>query len=132
MSRFVATGFLTILAAVAVQGCARTPAMDSLSLGSIQGAWWSDCEDPSAEFVVEGSEYSGDFAGTYKLQLTDDVLVFADGLLAGHDINVTHEPLSFRVLGAGPGELVLRPMPGNPYVGDWRLTSCEHAPSTIP
>lgn len=116
------------LATGTVQGRAQTPAKDSLSLESIQGVWWSDCNDSSAAFAVKGSEYFGDFAGSYRLQLTGDILVFKDGLVAGHEIDVTHSPLSFRVIRAVSGELVLRPMRGNPYVGDWRLTSCAHAP----
>ena len=84
--------------------------------------------DPAAEFLIEGDEYSGDFTGNYKLRLIGDVIVLNDGLTDGHSINVTHKPLSFRILTATEGQLVLRPMPGTPYVGDWHLQSCKGTP----
>lgn len=97
----------------------------SVSLTDIQGGWWSSCEDPAVAFYVHDDEYSGDFEGSYKLSLTDDVLVFHDGLVDGHSIHVTRAPLSFQVMEATGGSLVLRPLSGNPRVGDWRLVSCE-------
>ncbi len=128
MSRLIATRFLSILVAVSVQACAQSPEKDLSSLDSIQGAWWSDCKNSAAEFVVDGDEYSGDFTGRYKLQLSGDVLVLKGGLNDGHSINVSNKPLSFLVLKVAPGQLVLRPMPGNPYVSDWHLTSCDSMP----
>jgi len=125
MSKLLATGLLSVLAVVAIQACAQTTQTRQYSLDSVQGVWWSDCGAPAAEFLIVGDEYSGDFAGSYKLKLTGDILVFKDGLIAGHSINVTHEPLSFRILTATDRQLVLRPLPGNPYIGDWHLHSCK-------
>ena len=87
--------------------------------------WWRDCEDPAAEFLIEGETYSGDFAGSYRITLTGNVLVFTEGLVDGHGTDVTHEPLSFEILRVNGEELVLRPMTGNDHVGDWRLLSCK-------
>ena len=63
--------------------------------------------------------------GTYTLTLNGDILIFTDGLIDGHSINVTHKPLSFQILRVTDKELVLRPLPGNLYVGDWHLQSCK-------
>lgn len=113
------------MAFAALQACAQPAAKPSISLDAIQGGWLSDCNDPAVEFLIRGSKYSGDFAGTYTLTLNGDVLVFTEGLVDGHSINVTHMPLSFQILSVSDKELVLRPLPGNPYVGDWKLYSCS-------
>ena len=128
MSKFIATSFLCALAAVTVQACAESTQRDQYSLGILQGGWWSDCQNPAVEFLIDGDEYSGDFSGKYKLKLIGDVLVFKDGLIDGHSFNVTHRPQSFLIMTATDGQLVLRPMPGNPYVGDWHLQSCKGMP----
>ena len=118
MGKLVAVGLACVLA---VQGCAQEYRS---SLDAVQGAWWSDCDDAAAVFLIEGDEYSGDFAGTYRLTVRDSVLVFSHGLPEGHAIDVTHEPLSFRILVATGSRLVLRPLPGYSRAGDWDLQSC--------
>lgn len=123
MDEIIATGLLGILALGAA-----APAGPSLSLDSIQGAWWSNCQDPAAEFVIAGDEYSGDFTGTHKLDLSGDVLVFQSGLVDGHSISVTHRPLSFRVISAGASQLVLRSLPEGSSSRDWHLESCNSMP----
>jgi hypothetical protein len=125
MSRTTANGFLCALAVFAIQVCAQSTTRPSFSLDVIQGGWWSDCNAPAVEFLIRGSQYSGDFAGTYTLTLNGDILIFTDGLIDGHSINVTHKPLSFKILTVTHKELVLRPLPGNRYVGDWHLQSCK-------
>jgi hypothetical protein len=111
-------------ACIAASACAPLAAA-SPSLAALQGAWWRDCEDPAAEFLVEGESYSGDFAGSYGLTLTGEVLVFTEGLVDGHGTDVTHRPLSFEILRVNDTELVMRPMSSNDRVGDWRLLSCR-------
>ena len=123
MGEIIATGLLGILALGAA-----APAGHPLSLDSIQGAWWSNCQDPAAEFIIAGHEYSGDFLGTYKLDLSGDVLVFQSGLVEGHSINVTHTPLSFRVMSARASQLVLRSLPEGSSSKDWHLQSCSSMP----
>ncbi len=125
MSRTTANGFLCALAVVAIQVCAQSNTKPSFSLDAIQGGWWSDCNDPAVEFLIRGNKYSGDFAGEYTLTLNGDILVFTDGLIDGHSIDVTHKPLLFQILTVTDKELVLRPLPGNLRVGDWRLRSCN-------
>ena len=95
------------------------------SLEDLQGAWWTDCEAPAAEFLVEGNMYSGDFEGSYTVTLSDDVLTFGDGLTDGHSTDVTHAPLQFRIIELSDENLRLHPLPGNPFVEDWRLRSCD-------
>jgi hypothetical protein len=120
MGEIIATSLLGIFAL----GSASATGDPSL-LHLIQGAWWSDCQDPAAELVIDGNEYSGDFLGTYKLELSGDVLVFKNGLVDGHSIDVTHAPIFFRVMSAGSGQLVLRPLPESFGSKDWRLDSCS-------
>ena len=119
------TGRWFVLALVAVSACAPIATSPSPSLAAIQGGWWRSCDDSAVEFLIKGDTYSGDFAGSYKITLTGNVLVFTEGLINGHSINVTHRPLSFEILLVNDKELVLRPMPGNYYIGDWRLLSCK-------
>ena len=118
-------GLLCVLAVAATHVCAQSTTKPAFSLDAIQGGWWSDCNDPAVEFLIKGNKYSGDFAGTHTLALDGDILVFTEGLVDGHSVNVTHRPLSFRILTATDKELVLRPLPGNPHAGDWRLLSCK-------
>lgn len=120
--------FITLCLVCTLAGFAQLARAGEVSLDRLQGGWWSSCGDPAVEFLIEGSEYSGDFSGTYRLDLAGDVLTFSAGLANGHSTNVTHEPLSFRILAATGELLVLRPMPGNPYVGDWHLQSCKGMP----
>jgi hypothetical protein len=128
MSKIIAVALLVLSVFLATQAHAQNGPKPVVTLRSIQGAWWSDCQDPAAEFVIEGDEYSGDFSDRYKLDLVRDILVFKQGLIDGHSTNVTHVPLSFRVIEAGPSQLVLRPIPVNPNSVDWRLQSCSSMP----
>lgn len=129
MGKALAITLLGGLAIIAVQADAQTGRTHRYPLDSVQGGWWSDCGDPAVAFLIEGDEYSGDFAGRYKIKLTGDTLVFNDGLIDGHSTNVAHRPLSFQILKANDSQLVLRPLPGNPHVGDWFLRSCKRMPS---
>jgi len=97
------------------------------SLKDIQGGWWSRCDDPAVEFYIKGDEYSGDFNGTYKLELSNDILIFRDGLIDGHSIDVTHKPLSFLIVRASADKLVLRRVSSPPASASqvWRLRSCK-------
>lgn len=128
MNRFAALIVLCILSVVAIQACAQVTPTNAYSLDALQGGWWSDCNDPAVEFLIRGNEYSGDFDGSYKITLTGDVLMFNDGLIYGHSVNVTHKSLSFQILKVTDKQLVLRPLPGNPYIGDWHLQSCKDVP----
>jgi hypothetical protein len=120
---------LCTLSLVALQVCAQDMPARAYSLDALQGAWWSDCSAPAVEFFIQGDEYSGDFEGSYKIVLTGDVLVFNAGLGAGHSVNVTHEAQAFQILELTDAQLVLRPLPGNPSSGDWRLQSCKEVPA---
>lgn len=122
------TSALCIVAVVTVVACAHASTAKPISLDAVQGAWWSSCEAPAAEFVIEGTAYYGDFLGRYELELKKDVLVFMDGLIDGHSVNVTHKALAFQVRSVSDNKLVLRPLPGNPYVADWELLSCAPTP----
>ena len=126
MRTFIATGVFLLLAA-----CTQIVRRDNILLSDLQGGWWSNCEDPAVAFLIDGNKYSGDFSGTYTLGLAGNVLTFSAGLIDGHSIDVPHKPLSFRILSATGDQLLLRPMLGNPYVGDWRLHSCNGAPPKI-
>lgn len=125
MNKFVTLVFMFTFPAATIQAGEQLSQANSHPLDALQGAWWSNCGDPAAEFRIRGNEYSGDFAGIYKITLTGDVLVFNDGLIDGHSVNVTHKPLGFQVLKATETQLILRPLPDNPYVGDWHLESCN-------
>ncbi len=124
MRKITAIHFLTALAFIALQACATGGDKAQYDLDSIQDYWWSDCEDAAVEFWINGSDYSGDFAGKFQVEVVNNILTFKDGLLNGHGIEVTHMPLSFAILSATGRRLVLRPVSGNPYVGDWELKSC--------
>lgn len=122
MGKRIANGLLCACALAAVQACAWK---HRLPLDAVQGGWWSDCDDQSAVLVIAGDQYSGDFAGRHALTVDGDVLVLTEGLPEGHGIEVAHEALSFRVLAATGGRLVLRPLSGPAGADDWHLRSCD-------
>ena len=126
MNRFAAVAIVCTLSAGAIQGCWQGASASAYSLDLLQGGWWSDCNDPAVEFRISGSQYSGDFEGSYKVTLSGDVLVFNDGLTDGHSIGVTHNPLSFQILNVTDKQLILRPLSGKPGVGEWHLESCKN------
>jgi hypothetical protein len=95
------------------------------SLAQLQGGWWSRCDDPAVEFLIDGTLYSGDFAGQHRLTLTGRRLVFEDGLPDGHAVELPHTPREFRVVDAAPGRLVLRQEPAEDGAGDWHLQACD-------
>jgi hypothetical protein len=98
------------------------------SLKDVQGAWWSDCGAAAVEFFIEQDTYSGDFLGSHKLTVSGDVLVFNDGLLMGHGVDVSGRPLALRILRVSESELVLRAMDRLDAL-DWHLYSCRAVPS---
>jgi hypothetical protein len=128
MRKSVAMGLACAMATVVAQACppdAPREPMVPISLAALQGGWWSDCADPAVEFLINGNRYAGDFLGEHPLVLTGDVLVFADGLVDGHGVDVSRTPLSFRIMATGDGRLVLRPLHAAAHVEDWHLRSCE-------
>lgn len=127
MTRLTSRLILGTLSLATSMGCAPDTGVEAYSLDALQGAWWSDCEAPAAEFLIAGDEYSGDFEGSYQVTLTGDVLRFDDGLADGHSVEVTHVPLEFRIVELSDARLVLSPLPGNPVTDDWHLQSCDAA-----
>ena len=127
MSRFFAFAVIITLAVAVTQVFAQAQP-NVYSLKALQGGWWSDCKDPAVEFFIRNDEYSGDFEGSYKITLANDVLIFKDGLIDGHSVSVTHKALSFQILKLTDEQLVLHPLPGNPFSGDWHLQSCKEMP----
>ena len=95
------------------------------TLEQLQGARWSDCADPAAEFAIEGDRYFGDFEGTHRLTLSGRRLVFEDGLLEGHGTSLPGGPHAFHIVEWKPGELVLRREPAIEGTRDWTLRSCD-------
>ena len=127
MTRIIAIGIRNAALLGSLAGCASANG-PRLSRADIQGAWWSNCNDPAAEFVVSGDAYSGDFAGSHDLGLEAGVLVFKDGLLEGHEVDLPGQPRAFQIVSASASELVLRPMADAPDNAEWRLYSCTSAP----
>jgi hypothetical protein len=125
MNRFASLLMLVASSIASGDVHAQDPPPIVYSLDALQGAWWSDCDAPAAEFVISGDEYFGDFEGSYRVKLTGDVLVFNDGFADGHSINVTHLPLEFRILELTDERVVLSPLPGNLFTDDWHLQSCN-------
>jgi hypothetical protein len=126
MRKVFTTLLLGLLAAGAfVASDARAGAR--YSLADIQGGWWASCDAPAVEFYVKGDEYSGDFRGTYKLELTNGTLILKDGLVDGHSIDVTHAPIAFRIVSVSKDSLVLRlSHPSQSHAAqDWHLLSCK-------
>lgn len=118
-----------VLAALALggAGCASV-APSHYALSDMQGAWWSDCNEPAAEFLVDHDQYSGDFAGRHQLMLEGDVVTFASGLPSSHDVHLSGEPMAFRIVVATGSTLVLAPV-NDRGSNPWRLESCERPTS---
>lgn len=117
---------LILLFLLADNACGAEPGTNSAySLAALQGGWWASCDAPAVEFYIQDDQYSGDFEGSYVLSLSGDVLTFNDGLVDGHSVNVTHMPLSFRIVELTGDMLVLRPLDAAFANGDWQLHACR-------
>lgn len=124
MNARLTTLVLFLLATFATISFAQESAPPPISLDAIQGGWWSNCEAPAVEFLIKGNQYSGDFFGSQSLTLSANILTFKDGLIDGHSIYVTNKPMSFQIFSLSEMKMVLRPLSGNPHVGDWILMKC--------
>lgn len=116
-------GIATLVLFQAV-GCAHVQGPAD-SLAGVQGAWWSSCDAPAAEFVIAGTTYSGDFLGSHEMTLVGDVLTFTGGLPTGHEASTSGRAQSFRIVRISPGELILRPSGIDSHDRDWRLLACD-------
>jgi hypothetical protein len=125
MTRFLTILPMCVLAVATLTIDAEETTSASPTLDALQGAWWFDCQDPAAELVIDGSDYYGDFRGRFNLELRGDVLVLKDGLPSGHDTEVTHEPLSFRVISVSVQKLLLQPLLESASGDTWKLYSCR-------
>ena len=105
--------------------CAMPTGAAGYSLADLSGAWWSACDDAAAVFVIDGKQYSGDFAGRHRLRLDGDVLVFEAGLPEGHGIDVSGTPMSFRILLASERRLELAPLDEAGGADPWTLQACD-------
>lgn len=108
--------------ALALQGCG--PLKHQPSLVDLQGGWWSSCADPAAEFVIQDDKYFGDFSGIHPLALSGDTLTFKDGIVRGHEAELSNTPRAFRIVSVSPSALVLRPLPSIVSTKNWTLHSC--------
>lgn len=119
---FFVIGFACLPLAPAFAGDApkRVPA-----LKQIEGTWWSSCDAPAAEFNVQGDQYSGDFAGTHRLDLDGDLLRFHDGWVGVQADGAIGKPTVFRIITATGKRLVLRAVTRSASDEDWALRTCE-------
>ena len=121
MTRIIAIGIRNAALLGSLAGCAS--ANGRLSPADIQGAWWSSCNDPAAEFVISGDAYSGDFAGNHDLGLDAGVLVFKDGLLEGHGVDLPGQRRAFHIVSASAGNWSYAP---------WRMGRITRNGTCIP
>ncbi|MDR2220131.1 MAG: hypothetical protein LBE24_06075 [Methylobacillus sp.] len=124
MKKFAVFIVSAALFSINVAGCAADSSRH-YSLSDVQGAWWSKCSDPAVEFLIQNDRYSGDFFDDHKLSVKDNILTFEDGLVVGHDVNVSGTPLAFLIISISPSELVLRRVTAERDDRDWRLLSCK-------
>ncbi len=69
-----ATKFLLVLFQTALFSSVSIASENEYSLQDVQGAWWSSCDDPAADFVISGNSYTGDFEGTYTCSVENNKL----------------------------------------------------------
>jgi hypothetical protein len=98
---------------------------DAYTIEDVQGAWWSSCEEPAAEFSISGTEYGGDFLGTHPVQVANGVLIFKQGLVEGDSVEVSGTPLNFRILQADDDNLVLEAVNKDVAPRTWKLVACH-------
>ena len=93
------------------------------TLQDVQGTWWGSCDDEVAVFYIQGDMYSGDFLGTFNVELSKNKLLFKSGLPEGHSINVDGEPQTYLLLSATKGKLKLQDVEDDTF--SFNLFSCE-------
>ncbi len=118
--------FARLALVLGVVGCASTSAPSRYKLSDIQGVWWSDCDAPHAEVLVDHDQYVGVFEGRHRLTLEGDVVTFESGW-PSHAYDLSGEPRSFRIVEATGTTLVLAPINGS-HSRPLRLVACEETP----
>jgi len=93
------------------------------TLDDVQGTWWGSCDDEVAVFYIQGDMYSGDFLGTFNVELSNNKLLFTSGLPKGDSINVNGEPQAYLLLSATKGKLTLQGVEDDTF--SFNLFSCE-------
>ena len=119
MRRCVALLLAVVLTSLA--GCATAGKARDFTLQDVQGYWWENCNDPAAQFAIQGDRYFGDFEGEFKVQVENDMLVI--------DPKSGSTP-AYRIMATSPQHLVLRLVSGPPQ--DWALRSCPGASGNGP
>ena len=104
----------------AVCGCTE----NNFSIEGIQGDWFSNCNDPAVEFSITGNKYSGDFYGSHELTLENNLLIFKNGLVEGHSVEVSFKPKQFKLLDLSKNNMVLEYYSQNNEKIKWKLYSC--------
>lgn len=98
---------------------------DIFTLENAQGGWWGSCEDEAVAFYIDGDTYSGDFLGTYHVELSNNILLFKSGLPEGHSIHVDGNPMSYLVLNLNQKVLTLKHQGDYEEFGEFVLYSCN-------
>jgi hypothetical protein len=112
---------LTLIFSAICASCVSTQAAPQFTLLDMQGAWWASCEQPAADFVLEGSRLFGDFDGESQANLVNNELFVDDG----------HGPISYwRLVQVSPNKLTLRPT--GEQGPDWVLHKCPRAAENAP
>jgi len=93
------------------------------TLNDIQGTWWGECNDETAVFYIDGDNYGGDFAGSYKVGLSNNKLLFKNGLPEGHSINTDGKPQEYLILFASKEKLSLQHKGDDTF--SFNVYSCE-------
>ena len=94
------------------------------TLEDIQGGWWSNCEDPAVEFFISENQYHGDFYDSHPLTLNKNLLVFENGFVEGHSVNVSFKPREYKILSLSEESMVLESNTENGGESKWELFSC--------
>ncbi|WP_394538409.1 hypothetical protein PRJ39_22175 [Lysobacter enzymogenes] len=108
---------LSVLGAFAGAAGAASPP----TLADVQGVWWRDCDQPAAEFGIDGEAFYGDFEGRFRARVER-------GVLRVDALDSDAPALAWRIVAATPARLVLRARPaGAAPAADWTLRRCPEA-----
>lgn len=120
MNRIISVFFIIFTVSL-ISACIET----KFTLKNIQGGWFSDCEDPAVEFLIRQNEYSGDFHGSHPLILKNDLLIFENGLVENHSVNVSFKRREYKILSLSKDSMVLEYSSGNGSKKEWTLFLCQ-------
>lgn len=95
-----------ILVLLALSVSISVIAATTVSIEQLQGAWWSDTRNPTADFAIRGDEVWLDYDATYHpCKVEGDILIF--------ELGKGQDPVKNRIISLQGDQMILENLQSN-------------------